>query len=207
MCGFSISIFAQNELFKSPVADVSENIALRTISQLFQNKPIVRANFTQSKKIKILTRPLISSGSLLFSNDSGLYWKIKKPFSSIMILSEKGLTQLTNGEKKSLLKSTNSSSAQNFMNTFLFMFNGKFVEAERHFKLYFTQHKTRWTLGLIPKNKPISNVIKNIQFSGNQQQLLVNFKLRETSGDVTAIQFTDVRFQPILSAQEKNYFE
>jgi len=46
----------------------------------------VRAGFTQEKHMKILTRPLVSVGILLFQGPDSLRWEYKHPIQSILLL-------------------------------------------------------------------------------------------------------------------------
>jgi len=46
----------------------------------------VRAGFTQEKHMKILTRPLVSEGILLFQGPDSLRWEYKHPIQSILLL-------------------------------------------------------------------------------------------------------------------------
>ena len=46
----------------------------------------VRAGFTQEKHMKILTRPLVSEGILLFQGPDSLRWEYKHPVQSILLL-------------------------------------------------------------------------------------------------------------------------
>ena len=46
----------------------------------------VQAGFTQEKHMKILTRPLVSEGILLFQGPDSLRWEYKRPVQSILLL-------------------------------------------------------------------------------------------------------------------------
>jgi outer membrane lipoprotein-sorting protein len=52
----------------------------------------VRAGFSQEKHMKILARPLVSEGILLFQAPDSLRWEYKHPFQSILLL-HKGKTR------------------------------------------------------------------------------------------------------------------
>ena len=52
----------------------------------------VRAGFTQEKHMKILVRPLVSEGILLFQGPDSLRWEYKHPVKSILLL-HKGKTR------------------------------------------------------------------------------------------------------------------
>ena len=60
----------------------------------------VRAGFTQEKHMKILTRPLVSEGILLFQGPDSLRWEYKHPVQSILLLH--------NGETRRFVKKNGS---------------------------------------------------------------------------------------------------
>jgi len=54
----------------------------------------VQAEFTQIKHLKILTRPLVSQGMLLFQAPQSLRWEYRVPLHSVMLMHEGRLQKL-----------------------------------------------------------------------------------------------------------------
>jgi len=60
----------------------------------------IRAGFTQEKHMKILVRPLVSEGVLIFQGPNSLRWEYKRPVQSVLLLH--------NGKTKRFVKKSGS---------------------------------------------------------------------------------------------------
>ena len=59
------------------------------IGRLLSRAPIVCGAFTQTKSLKALTRPLVSSGRVVFVSGKGVLWRVISPFPSQVLVKKK----------------------------------------------------------------------------------------------------------------------
>ncbi|MDD1611226.1 MAG: outer membrane lipoprotein carrier protein LolA, partial [Methylococcaceae bacterium] len=67
----------------SYAADVLAEITGRLVKT-----PITQGDFQQEKRLKILRKPLISTGSFTYSQSKGVIWKTLTPIPSLLLVND-----------------------------------------------------------------------------------------------------------------------
>lgn len=189
------------ELFQHPVHLENPSTQFLKVMQRLQGISVMRSHFSQRKQIKILKRPLISKGFMLFSAKKGLYWQIKSPLSSITIFTKQGIFERRDGvvsQQKQVV---------HFGNLFSAIFVGDINTLSEYFDLYFSGAKMGdWRIGLIPKRGMLQKVFRKIILKGSQQ--VEEVFIEEQRGDKTLLQFSRIKTLPAtLTPQEEKYFD
>lgn len=186
----------------APIA--SDLPKLIAIAKQLQNHKTLRASFKQNKKIAALRRPLLSQGSMLYSEKHGLYWHIEKPFVSSLRLSKKSIEQKdSHGNWQSVAEG--SPEIAKVSSVFLALLSGNVKQMSEHFILYFQQDDTNWIIGLKPKTTLLKKVMARIQLKGDN--LVREITTWDINGDQSQIQFYDSVTQPIdLTPDETKKF-
>ena len=70
------------------------NDLLARIAAQLEKHEVVHAEFTQSKQISGLRRPLQTGGQLVFARQHGVLWKIEQPYKVSYILSEDKVVEI-----------------------------------------------------------------------------------------------------------------
>lgn len=171
------------------------------VTEKLQRIKVMRSHFSQHKKIKILRKPLISKGFMLFSVKQGLYWQIKSPLSSTTVFTKNGIFAKNNG-----ISQRQSGQMGHFGELFSAIFSGDINTLSKHFELYFSIQTGSWCIGLIPKPGILKKVFNKITLIGHQQ--IEEILLEEPRGDTTVLRFADIQITPAkLSPLEEQYFE
>lgn len=200
----SLPLFAfENLKIQKPSAMDDE---FKTLSQALSTTRTLKANFTQSKKIKVLKKPLLSSGKLIFDRETGVFWKLEKPFESIIVIDQTKLTSIDDEGKKITFKAEEKPMLYGFTKIFLSIFSGNTEELKKHFTVYYGKSNGKWQIGLIPSSAELKKVLSKILLSGSNQTVS-DIKLWESNGDLTDIHFTDIQKAQKLSADDKKKFE
>ncbi len=187
------------DLFQQPV-DLEQTKFL-TVMQKLQHISVMRSNFSQRKQIKILKRPLVSRGFMLFSSEQGLYWQIESPLSSIAIFTQQGIFEKRNG----VISQQKQAKVADFGNLFNAIFAGDIKTLNRHFEIYFAAKTDHWNIGLIPKTLILQKVFHKIILKG--KQFVEEIFIEEPRGDTTLLQFSTIKTIPAqLTLEEKKYF-
>lgn len=180
---FAASVFAQDatdSTFESVVAQLAEY-------------GVVRGNYSQTRKIELLSRPLVSGGSFVLS-DLGLYWQQDRPFKSVLIADGERLVQSIDDGPITSIDAAQHPMVLPFSRIFLSIFNGSEQQLREHFTISFDVQDGRWAIGLKPASYPLSEAIDTINLGG--REYIESLTVISRSSDVMTITFTDHQTQP-----------
>jgi hypothetical protein len=188
----------------SAVAAAYADDALSIISKRLAKHDVICANFTQTKSLKALNRPLVSLGKLVSVTGAGVLWQVREPFPTQVLVKgdalirwdEKGLPVRTTFGQTPIFNALSR--------IFLAVFTGSLDRLRDSFEITSDTGSHDWRLTLIPRDKSIAAKIAAIRISGDRyvNELLIT----EGRGDKTDIQFSDVIGDTCpLSDAEKGY--
>lgn len=87
----SLLLFAAAPLRAAAPADAD---TLARIGAQIEQHAVVRAEFTQSKRMAALKRPLVTTGRLVFSRRHGVLWQIEQPYRITYVLGEERIVEI-----------------------------------------------------------------------------------------------------------------
>ncbi len=180
--------------------------AFSSVNKLLRDAKCIRADFAEEKKIKVLKRPLRSSGQIVFSGKLGLYRALKDPFVQELLVTPQGIAQRDDAGKIDKVDVEKQPLAKGFIDAFLLVFSGDDKALGADFELYFDGDESAWTMGFVPKKKPLSTFIASMVVTGKRgvfDTLLVN----EVNGDKTSTKFTNVvTDKELLPEEQQRWF-
>jgi len=151
---------------------------------------VVRGDFTQQRKIELLSRPLESSGNFILS-ELGLYWHQTQPFSSILIADGERLVQRLEDGPTTSIDAAENPMVLPFSRIFLSIFEGSEEQLREHFEIAFAVDGGDWEISLQPMTYPLSEAIETIILRGREYIQGINIINR--SSDEMMIRFSDVQ--------------
>jgi hypothetical protein len=167
---------------------------------------VLKGNFEQSKKIKIIKKPLKSYGDFILVKNKGLLWRTSKPLVSAIRITQDDIVSLGEG-KKVVFVSMKDQPALRVIGKILFaLFATDVDELQRHFK--FTKvlaTPESWSVMLTPNDANVAKVIRYVDISG--AKTVHKLILFEANGDSTEINFKDVASKKPLTKEEEALFE
>ena len=169
--------------------------------------PGMEAEFAETKHITLLAAPLGSTGVLRFSPEGALQRETLTPTPS-KVLIVKDRLYFDDGKKKQEVDVGGNPVVRAFVNSFVLLLTGDKKGLESLFTMKFLpgQGTEPWTLDLIPKKAPISNVIKKMQVEGRGVELR-KLTIVEGTGDRSETTFHKVNTARRFSSDErKKYF-
>lgn len=184
----------------------AQAVTLDELQQRFASQPVVRADFTQQRQIKGMAQPLKSSGELLIAQDKGLWWQQAKPFPLTLVLDEKRMVQVMNGQPPQIITADSNPQMFQFNHLLRALFQADRTVLEQNFAIDFRPLAgDSWRIMLTPTSTPLDKLFNTITLQGKSQ--LDAIELNDKQGDVTEIRFTNQRLTPrTLSADEKQRF-
>ncbi len=157
------------------------------------------ARFVQTKNIKILTKPLISYGYILYDNKKGLIWQLDKPIKRTSVFTQHDfIIYNKNDDKLTNANIIDHKSMMQFSNIFSSIFSGGITSRKSIFSASVQCDNNQWHLFLKPNSKQLQKIITlvDILWSGYLQQMIIH----DSNGDSTKI-----IFQNGLSLSRINY--
>lgn len=199
LCVFTVAIWV---FFGNAAAGAD---ALSDIRERLGSNAVVCADFTQSKSLKALTRPLISKGNLIFVVRKGVLWQVREPFAAQVLVKsdalikwdDKGVPQRVNFGQTPIFKALSE--------VFLAVFAGDLGLLQKSFDVQSNLSQQKWRLTMVPKDQAFAAIIKTVSVAGGQY--VDELVITEGRGDQTEIQFTNMITEFCqLSDTEKRYF-
>lgn len=176
------------------------------LQQRFTEQPVIRAHFDQTRTIKDLPQPLRSQGQMLIARDQGLLWDQTSPFPMQLLLDDKRMVQVINGQPPQIITAENNPQMFQFNHLLRALFQADRKVLEQNFRVEFADKgEGRWTLRLTPNTTPLDKIFNTIDLAG--QTYLESIQLNDKQGDRTDIALTQHQLTPAqLTDDERQRF-
>ncbi|WP_194207437.1 outer membrane lipoprotein carrier protein LolA [Superficieibacter sp. 1612_C1] len=181
-------------------------LTLDDLQQRFTEQPVVRAHFDQTRTIKDLPQPLRSQGNMLIARDRGLLWDQTTPFPMQLLLDDKRMVQVINGQPPQTITAENNPQMFQFNHLLRALFQADRNVLEENFRVAFAdQGEGRWTLRLTPITTPLDKIFASIDLAG--KTYLESIQLNDKQGDRTDITLSQHQLTPAqLTDDERQRF-
>ncbi|AUG98812.1 outer membrane lipoprotein carrier protein LolA [Prodigiosinella confusarubida] len=181
-------------------------VTLDDLQQRFSSEPVVRADFTQLREIKGIAKPLKSSGQLLIAQAKGLWWHQTMPFPLTMVLDDKRMVQVMNGQSPQIVTAESNPQMFQFNHLLRALFQADRRVLEQNFAINFKDlGNQQWRLVLTPETSPLDKLFNTITLNG--RDYLDGIELSDRQGDLTKITLSNQRLTPrTLSDGEQQRF-
>jgi outer membrane lipoprotein-sorting protein len=168
---------------------------LTQITARLTKAEITQGNFQQEKRLKILRKPLLSTGSFTYHQSKGVIWKTLTPIPSLLLVNE---SHLLTGQGEQAVPLA-------FGKVFKAMLGGDLNQLSEGFVINGEDKKPTWQLQLTPKDELLKKLISTIMLSGDNDLRLL--EIRETGGNITRIKFAQITHPTQLSHEQEADFE
>lgn len=174
----------------SYAADVLAEITARLLKS-----PMTQGNFQQEKHLKILRKPLMSTGMFTYHQGKGVIWKTLTPIPSLLLVNE---SHLLTGQGEQAVPAA-------FGKVFKAMLGGDLNQLAEGFLITGEDKKTAWQLQLTPKDEFLKKIISTILLAGDTELRLL--EIQEVTGNLTRISFTQITHPIQLTSEQEADFE
>lgn len=162
---------------------------LSAMQQRLADTQRLTSTFTQTRTLTLLSRPLISSGTMAYDKKEGICWQLLKPVpASVMLSRDQVLVQ--DIESKQVIKQTNPV-LRLYSNLLFSVFSGDLAALQEHFTLTWSTEGDRWQLNLQPLDPLMAQLAATIRIIGGQHIDQVSLLTQE--GDQTLLEFDSVK--------------
>jgi outer membrane lipoprotein-sorting protein len=156
---------------------------------------ITQGDFQQEKRLKILRKPLISTGTFTYHQSKGVIWKTLTPVASLLLVND---TRLLTGQGEQAVPEA-------FGKVFKAMLGGDLDELSEGFSITGADQKPFWHLELKPKDELLKKIISSILLSGDNE--LRFLEIKEAGGNITLIKFAKITHPRQLTTEQEADFE
>lgn len=194
-CRYILTAFLKAALLFFLLSGQSYADVLTQIAARLTKTPITQGDFHQQKQLKVLHKPLISTGSFTYDQSKGVIWKTLTPVVSLLLVNE---SKLLTGQGEQAVPAA-------FGKVFKAMLGGDLAELTDGFNVTGTDQKTSWQLELTPKDEILKKIISTMVLSGDTE--LRDLEIREAGGNITRISFDHITHPAQLTDEQQADFE
>jgi outer membrane lipoprotein-sorting protein len=156
------------------------------------------ADFTQEKKLSLLSEKIISSGKFWFKKDNRVRMEYQVPFQYLLILN-RGNIFVRDGEKENRMSSKSNRLFQQINGVLVDCLNGSIL-GNTNFTSRIFENNAGYLLELVPLHQDLAALFKTIVLVVDRRDFLASLiDMQEPSGDETSIHFTRQALNPPIA--------
>jgi hypothetical protein len=160
----------------------------------------VEASFRERKELGLLASPLESRGVIYFAApDRFARFTLRPGFTALVVSGDD--VRLREGRDGETVDLSDSPVARVFVENFVALWSGDRERLERLYVVEFLGDLEHWELRLVPRRKPLSDVIAAISLRGSADRLR-EMLVAERDGDRTTTIFESLREDRAFSPRE-----
>lgn len=173
---------------------------LARIGSQFEQYPVVRAEFVQSKQMAAMKRPLLTTGRLVYSRVHGVLWQIEKPFRLSYVLGADKITEIgADGlrRERGLREVPGLAQVGRILRA---MLGANTTALREYFDASVQGDLNQWEITLKPRQPQLSQFLTGLRLSGSR--FVEGISISEAGGDSTQIRFSHSQGSNALSEAE-----
>ena len=174
---------------------IAGEAVLTEIAERLAKTPIAQGDFHQQKHLKVLHKPLISTGTFTYDQNKGVIWKTLTPVASLLLVNE---SRLLTGQGEQAVPAA-------FGKVFKAMLGADISALTEGFSVNATDQKSSWQLELTPKDDMLKKIISTMVLSGDTE--LRALEIREAGGNFTRITFDNITHPAQLTGEQEADFD
>jgi outer membrane lipoprotein-sorting protein len=148
----------------------------------------VRAEFTQTQTLSAMSRPLVSTGTLVFDRRRGMIWRVETPFKATYVIGDAIVSEVdTNGNRVSVRRAQGGRGVAQVSRMMRAMLSGDLSALYSQFDVDARGTTSHWRLDLKPNQPQLAQSIQALQISGGD--FMKTVRIVRANGDVTQIEF------------------
>lgn len=182
----------------------AEPDTLARISAQIEQPPVLRAEFTQTKQMAAMKRPLVTSGHLVYARRFGVLWQIEKPYRMSYVLGDEKIVEIgADGVRRERGLREAPGLAQ-VGRVFRAMLGADTTALREIFEASVQGDTAKWEIELKPRRPQFAQFMTVLRLSGGR--FVDSISISEAGGDTTQIRFRNSQGAVAPSAAELQLF-
>ncbi|MDR2711197.1 MAG: outer membrane lipoprotein carrier protein LolA [Burkholderiales bacterium] len=179
---------------------------LRAVQSQLADDTVVRGDFTQTRQLAGIKKPLTAKGTFVVEKTRGVLWRTQTPFPQTLRVKQGEILQ-KDGDRVLMVLRADQEPAVNAISRVLFsLFAGDLATLADFFDYTGKIDKGKaWQLSFTPRNDGLRAVIASLSLEGDK--VVRQVTLTSAAGDITRITFSNVGTAAALTADERAQFE
>lgn len=155
----------------------------------------MQCRFVQSKTMAMLAEPSIAEGTMHYVSPDKMRWEYITPYASALIVNGERIIKVTDG-KEEVLDAKSSRMYQGMVNIIMDCASGRKLFDATVFDVKLYDDGALWKAEMTPKRRDMKRMFAQLVFRFDKTTSTISqVEMMETSGDVTSIQFEDIRIE------------
>jgi len=152
----------------------------------------MQCKFTQTKKMKILSKAMQSTGTMHYKSPNQLRWQYTSPYNYTFIINNNKVF-IKSGKSTQKIDTQENKIFRQITKIILDCVTGGGIKSTSDFKFVFYKSGKIYFAKLYPKKKELKQIYNNIEIYFNPELTMVNtVKMEEKTGDTTIVELQNV---------------
>jgi hypothetical protein len=174
----------------SPVVRADDADTLTRIGAQIEKNAVVRAEFTQTKQMAALKRPLATTGRLVYSRRHGVLWQIDQPYRMSYVLGEERIVEIAADGTRRERSLRDVPGLAQVGRIFRAMLGANAVALREIFEVGVQGDPAKWEIELMPRQAQLAQFLTGLRLSGGH--FIEAIRIDEEGGDLTEIRFRNM---------------
>ena len=167
------------------------------LTQTAASMQCMQCRFTQNKTMAMLTEPTVSEGLMSYTAPDKLRWEYTSPYAFALVVDGQKITKITDGNEETL-DAKSGRMYQGIVSIIMSSATGKNLFDKTTFDVVFTDNGDLWKAEMTPKKRDMKRMFAMLTFYfGKSNNIISKVEMTEASGDITTIQFYDMKINEL----------
>jgi outer membrane lipoprotein-sorting protein len=165
----------------------------------------IESDFTQEKKLSILSNTLVSKGNFCFRRENNIRWEYLQPYKYLIIISQDKIYIKEEKDQKQYDIQSNKMFRE--MNKFISgCIQGDILENEKDYKIGYFEDSHNFFVTLVPVAEKMRQMLNEIQIWFDRTDLTVaRIRMMEPGGDYTKIDFVNKKLNTDIPVEKFSF--
>ena len=178
---------------------VAQTEAIDEISKASQAVESVQADFTQTKRLKMLNDAMVSKGRMWCTQPNRLRWEYTTPYASLFILNDNKVL-FKNSKRSNTLNANRHKRIREMIRIMIPSNLGKVLSQKKDFHATAETTSNQHILTLVPQKKELKQMFARIVLYYDRKQAVVTqIEMFEKNGDSTTIQLSSIKKNIVIN--------
>ena len=167
------------------------------LTQTAASMKCMQCRFTQNKTMAMLAEPTVSEGLMSYDSPDKLRWEYTSPYAFALVVDGQNITKITDGNVE-ILDAKSGRMYQGIVNIIMSSATGKNLFDKSTFDVVITDDSDFWKAEMTPKKRDMRRMFAMLTFYFSKSNNVISkVEMTETGGDVTLIQFYDMKINEL----------
>ena len=175
----------------------SEEEVMNMLTQTAASMQCMNCRFTQQKTMAMLEQPTVAEGLMSYNSPDKMRWEYTSPYSFALLVDGEKITKITDGNEE-VLDAKSGRMYQGIVNIIMSSATGKKLFDKSMFDVVITDDGEFWKSEMKPKKNNMKRMFSMLIFYfGKANNIINKVEMVESGGDVTTIQFYDMKINEL----------